>query len=532
MPLDFYSTLDQLTNPTHDMGGGGMDARAIAQLILGGGQASVADPTTGAQVPLWGGGAPPSGVSPTFAQVLKDAEAMASAARGDQLRQGATAGPGQGNSLTANPYGPGQFDPRNQSSVAAVRAQGADPVSEAFYSVTPQATPGPDPRAMTQADIQAAIDGRNPSGTRQDFSRSKQTLVANPYGPGSYDPTDPTAVAAVNAAGGNSKKVEQAQQLIKQLTGDKPSTDIGVIMQELLSAAPNAAAAEQIRNNGVGLASQLATQREQAWTQRQQAVSPIVKNILESVGVGPNKYQEAYAAAAGRAAGEKAGGGKRGDAQGINDVLSAAGTPDFAEKVARAEAEGRITNTQATAAYRMHDQRMKQKTPEEKLVTGYENAQASLKRFDRLGAKYDKAVAGGSDLSKNLKLSLSRNANLAMFLSPDGPRLPMIKNLTDDEASFVTEMNSMLIGMRQLYDDGRMSDQDVKNFLQALGDPKSGPQMFRSQLAATRQVIEDRSNSILSGLKARGKDISGLTPSAATPAAKSGAGGWTVTVEK
>ena len=44
MALDFYSTLEQLINPTRDLGGGpgGSDSsRALAQLILGGGSAAV-----------------------------------------------------------------------------------------------------------------------------------------------------------------------------------------------------------------------------------------------------------------------------------------------------------------------------------------------------------------------------------------------------------------------------------------------------------------------------------------------------------
>ena len=531
MALDFYSTLDRLYNPTNDMNGGN-DAQAYAQLILGGGQASIQDPTTGAMVPVFDGkgseSAAAENVSPSFAKVLKDAEAIAAGARGDMLGK-------RNMGMVKDPTGPGMYDPTNPAAVAAARANaqaidvpyadpatrmargqpvGADPTSEAFYSTA----------RFEQPSKAGATQGRS-------------QLVANPYGPGSYDPSDPEQVAQVQAAGKRMSKADEARQLIKQIVGEKPVTDPSVIAQELLGMSQSAAQTEQIMKNLPQTALAVAQQREQAYNQRQQATNPVVKQILDSLGVNKpdDTFAKAFAQGRGKELGKASVAGKT--KAGVNDVFSAAGKPEFAEAIAKASAEGRLTPTQEASAQRLHDQRIKTATPDQKMVLSYENAASSLKRLDRLGQRYDKAIEGKGGFSQSLKLSLARNANMSTFLSPDGPRLPVVDNLTKEETEFVTELNSMLIGMRQMYDDNRMSDQDVQNFLRALGDPKTGPQMFKAQLGATGDTILDRGEAIRSSFKATRKNLEGLSPlewkrGANKTPAKSGAGGWTVTVEK
>ena len=533
MALDFYSTLDRLYNPTNDIGGGGNDAQAYAQLILGGGQAALQDPTTGAMVPIFDGrgsdSAAAENVSPSFSKILKDAEAIAAGARGDMLGKRTTG-------LVKDPTGPGMYDPTNPAAVAAARQNaqaidvpytdpasrmargqpvGADPTSEAFYSTS-----------------------RFEQPSRAGSTQGRSQLVANPYGPGSYDPNDPEQVAQVRAAGQQASKADQARQLIKQIVGEKPVTDPSIIAQELLGMSQSAAQTEQIMKNLPQTALAVAQQREQAYNQRQQAANPVVKQILDSLGVNKpdDTFAKAFAQGRGKEMGKASVAGKT--KAGVNDVFSAAGSPQFADAIAKASAEGRLTPTQEASAQRLHDQRIKTATPDQKMALSYENAASSLKRLERLEDKYDAAIKGNGSFSQGLKQSLAKNANLAMFLSPDGPKLPLVKNLTPEEASFVTELNSMLIGMRQMYDDNRMSDQDVQNFLRALGDPKTGPQMFKAQLGATGNVIYDRGAAIQSAFKATRKNTEGLSPlewrgaKSKTPAAKSGAGGWTVTVEK
>jgi hypothetical protein len=418
--MDFYSVLEQLTNPTHDLGGGpgAGNAAAMAQLILGGGKASVQG-ANGQMQPIMGPGAQPQ----------------------------------------------------------------AAPISENLKSVLD-----------TADQVANSLGSAHGSG-----APITQTLLPNPYGRGSYDATDKDAIAQVQAQGKQAQQVDTARTFIKQLIGEQPT--IGQMTNDP-------------RQNAYDLA--VYNQQNDAYKTRVASASPIVRGILENLGIsGENDYIKAY----NRKKGEVDAKGGKGSLDG--ELFRSAGSKDFPEKMAAAIAEGTLTQNQIIAAERLHDARIKNQTPEEKLVTSYENAQSSIGRLDRLQTKYDAAVADGSSFGKDFKLSMAKNATFAAFL--DHEKIPFTPKMTDAERSFVTELNSLMIGMRQMYDDQRMSDQDVQNFLKALGDPKTGPEMFKSQLDATKQVLVDRGNSLLQSMKVRGKDISGLTgvqPQGKAPAGK------------
>ena len=415
MALDFYGTLDRLLNPTHDMGGGPGAAgteKSIAQLILGGGNASVQN-AEGTMVPIMGQGVNPSlkaSLPPSLQRVMADAERIAAGARGD-LAGGSTdvAQAGQGNSL-----------------------------------------------------------------------------VANPYGPGSYVATNPAAVAQIQAEGQRMQKVDQGRQLIDQLRGTAPS------ISPMRMSDPGEMKAYEIASGN--------------YRAQQERNQPLVKQVLDSLGLGEDVYKKAFQAAKGKAEGEKAGGKGTVNA---SSILAAAGKPEFADLLSKASADGSLTVQQQMGLERANNAALKRMTPEEKSATGYENAQAGVKRMERMSSLYDKAIAGGETISQNLKLALSQGATFSAFLQ--NKSIPFVEGLTDDEAAFVAEANSMLIGARQMMADDRLSNDDVKRFLVAIGSAATGPKLFKAQMSASTQVMRERGESIIHGLKARGKDVSGLT---------------------
>lgn len=515
MALDFYSALDQMANPTQDLGGGpgaGGDARAMAQLILGGGQASIQDPTTGAMVPFMGAGAnsKAAGLSPDFQQILAEAEKMAAGARGDFLQKGAVAGGGQGNSLTANPYAQGSFDPTNQSSVAAVQAQGNSPQAMTQDQINAQ--------IQAYANGQPAPDNTPAAAPGAPAQAQAGTLVANPYGPGSFNPADPAQVAALKTQAASQKQFENAQQVIKQLIGDRPSTDVGTIMQELLAAAPDANAADAIRRNGIQLAAQLSTQRENAYNQRQQAVNPLVKNILESVGVGgTNKFKDAFEASLGRTLGEKAG-GKGGDTL-PQKLMQSIGKDDFDQNMADAMATGKLTPTQQLQLERMHQTAYAKNEVgdrDQKLLTGTELAYRNIDRIEQAYKNTEAYKTGKASDTFRLALALTKQGASAEQLAP------YLTKLSPEERNFVSQYNLFGINVRQVAQDSRMSNFDSERVLNAVGNPVVGKDLFMSQLGAMKQELADRHDQLLTDVGKRGKRIGEFSPinktAAATPA--------------
>lgn len=221
MALDFYSTLEQLINPTRDLGGGpgGSDSsKALAQLILGGGSASV-----------------------------------------------------EGQSLFGQPF---ETDP----------SAGAGNLIDAYgnpIELNPSAAPKPAAAPMRGGNFQAVLENAKQMAEGLAPGSTAKTLVANPYGPGSYDPNNPEERQAVLKAGEQSRKVAAARETLQGLA---------------VSDIPKA------------------------------AQGPIIEKLLESLGLSQSEYQKAFDIAKGKVAGEQAGFGTEGGGAG--------GVEQIAKKVA------------------------------------------------------------------------------------------------------------------------------------------------------------------------------------------------------
>jgi hypothetical protein len=232
----------------------------------------------------------------------------------------------------------------------------------------------------------------------------------------------------------------------------------------------------------------------------------LVKGVLENLGITPSPFQAAYQEAAGKEAGKRSvtgGGLAAGIPTDLRDAMGTSKFPDLMIKYA-----GKFDFDDQMKLEKLHDARFKALSPSEKVATQYENAASSVGRLERLKEKYNVAVPENAPMSKNLKLAIAQASTPAAIIQ--GQVIPYVDKLTDAEVQFVAEANSILSGMRQMYDDTRMSDQDVRNFLRALGSPVTGKKLFNAQLDATTKVIEDRRDAIARALQGAGKDVSRL----------------------
>jgi hypothetical protein len=422
MALDFYSTLDQLINPTHNMGGGAgpQDSQAIAQLILGGGSASVQG-ADGNMVPIMGQGVDPSykaAVSPQFRDVLAQAEQMAAGARGDMAGKAPIAAPGQPNQL-----------------------------------------------------------------------------VANPYGPGSYDPTNPAAVAQVQAAGAEAKKAEQARALIQQLQGERPSIGTGFY------------AGDAERKNDALKLYQLENQQYQT---RQQAAAPVIARVLESLGIGENDYKKAFDAAKGKAEGERAGG--KGTKGGIpSDLMKLVGKPGFDERLTSAIDNGEITkDTSILRLETMHNNEIRSQRVEGTDRRVLSGLKSSMEGLTGLLDAYEQTPAFKTGkFSDAMKAALNTNNTAATWeqivaLPLDG------QGFTDADRQFAAKYNAVRASLRDFSSDTRFSDTDKLDVLRGIGNPFTGSKQFPLQVQAMRDRLLTRQTNMLEDIEATGRDTSKL----------------------
>ena len=185
MALDFYSTIEQLLNPTQDLGGGpgsADNARAIAQLILGGGSAGLEGQALFGQPPVASGA----------------------------------------------PLGPGSLG----VSSPAINQEGIIQLPGSAES--PQdARSGPVPGQTLQnvlASAKSMAEGLSPGSTAE-----RKTLVGNPFGPGSYDPNDPTERQSVLQQGQKVEATKRAQELLSSPGLSRlPATAQESIVQSIL----------------------------------------------------------------------------------------------------------------------------------------------------------------------------------------------------------------------------------------------------------------------------------------------------------
>jgi len=315
------------------------------------------------------------------------------------------------------------------------------------------------------------------------------TLLPNPHGPGSYNPNDPAAVAAVQKAGQEAAKAESASRFIKLLQGEAPT------MNPYVSTDPAQAAKDMA----------VYQQKSKDYEAKLGSSKDIVKNILEGLGIGETTFAKNFNAAAGKAAGEKAG-GKNSELP--NDLLKSAGTSSFEEKMAKASADGSINAQQQLALERLHDSRIKQATPDVKSTTTAASIRTSADQLQKIEDAYKKTEAYKTGkISDNVKLALaaSSKGNVAV------EALPLWSKLTQDERDFISQFNVFGMNLRRVSEDSRFSNFDAQKVIDAVGNPLVGKDQYLSQLGAAKENLQTRHDTFIDALNQAKKDTSGFT---------------------
>ena len=401
--MDFYSTLEQLVNPTHDLGGGpgAGDAKAISQLILGGGSAAV-EGANGQMQPLFG---QPSGVAPGAAPAPVSANLKSVLETADQVANSLGSPHGSGNPITS-------------------------------------------------------------------------TLLPNPYGRGSYDPANAEQVAQVQGQGKQAQQVDMARQFISQLIGQEPTMSIGH------KNSPEEMLAYQ--------------QGSANYRQRVGSASPIVKGILENLGIsGESDYQKAF----NRKKGEMDAKGDKGG-KSYADLLKAAGTDDFHAKLGAVADE--LTVNQQLALERHHDKLLKEQVVGDVDRRSLNSIQGSVRALQDIEDAYKKTEAYKTGkFSETLKqtLALSAKGNVAV------ENLPIFNKLTDDERKFVAAYNVFGMNLRRVSEDSRFSNFDSQKVIDAIGNPIVGPEMYLAQLGKAKENLTFRHDDTIDSLVKGKKDM-------------------------
>ena len=251
MALTFDDELERLLNPSNDMGGGAgpRDASAIAKLIMGGGSASLEGQQLFGQPvandmeeKIIGPVSTKQPLSKSLQSILESADQIATSL-GSVHSKGARSG------------GPSELEEATYKGVLA---------NKPYQDAAEASEPNP---------FRRQVDKELAPMREQYFTDIKkvlgQTLLPNPYGPGSYDPQDKEQVAQVQAQGKKVAETDRSQQMLSSLSANP-----------IFSKLPPAGQSE------------------------------IVQGLLERMGVTKSDEQKAYAKAKGAAAGELAGGGK------------------------------------------------------------------------------------------------------------------------------------------------------------------------------------------------------------------------------
>lgn len=232
---DLESTLQQLlmsgglTSPSNGAPGPG-DASAIAKLILGGGSASVGgNPLFGPPIPP---AAPGMGGNMGIGPIV-----------GSNM-----GGPGNPPSPSTSPgVVPGPNDIKGLQALADSNPEAADALLTKYgFSGAPGSlerglVPPTHPEAQISPDFRSVLDNAKViaaslSSKPGEFNGGNATLLANPYGPGSFNPYDQNEVAKVKAQGDQIQKVDRLKQLMespgiqKVIANDKS----GELMNRLL----------------------------------------------------------------------------------------------------------------------------------------------------------------------------------------------------------------------------------------------------------------------------------------------------------
>lgn len=189
-------------------------------------------------------------------------------------------------------------------------------------------------------------------------------------------------------------------------------------------------------------------------------------------------------------------------------LMKAIGTKDFDDVMAQEALGGNLDANKQAALVRIHDARRKARMPEAKVVSGLTDLEDSFERLSGLKEAYKQTSAFKTGkLSNALRLSITRSTTVAGFLQND--LLPLDK-LKGSDVPFAAKFNTIVMGLRRMYDDQRLSDQDRDFALAALGSPIFGKELYIAQLEELEDFMKRKHRLTLQGLKGRGKDISEL----------------------
>lgn len=456
---DLISTLEQLTGASNDLGGGPGpdDTRALAQLILGGGKASVGGQS------LFGGPA----VDP-MEEAVKQLEMGGFGRKPDAaLAQAVREGRVDPSTILGRPVSP-KTKPQLTNAAPGVETVARVPAGEDPIEVKAAGTfTNMRNAAPINPGFQRVVDTANQIADTLKPGRDSvpvTTLLPNPYGPGSFDPQDPTAVEKVKAQGEQAQKIRQVKDL---LSGD--------FLSKLPPGTPTGA---------------------------------IVKQLLESVGVVKSDAQRIKEEAQAKAEGERAGG--KGVKSALPTSLTAAvGKPGFQQELQAAVESGQLSDpNQQLRLQAQHDTAVKAQRVEgtdRRLITGLRSSQEAV---DELRQSFESTPAFKSGkFSDTLKASLATNKAAASILefnpiSTDG--------LTKEEVDFATKYNSVLGRLRDFSGDSRFSDNDATRVMKALGNPITGAKVFTQQLNQISKDLERRRINSLDDIEASGRDVSKL----------------------
>jgi len=254
----------------------------------------------------------------------------------------------------------------------------------------------------------------------------------------------------------------------------------------------------------------------------------VVQNLLQSMGIGPDKFKDAFAEARGKALGELAGGGGKRNIP--SDVMRAIGTEKFHDLVDKGIASGDIDAKQQMQLEARHQAAWAKGTPSEKAVLTLASVRTSADALDRLKKAYEETEAAKTGrMSSTFKIALARTVAGASGTE----LLPFLDKLTPEERRYVAEANTFSINLRNVSQDSRFSNFDSQKVLQAVGNPLMGRDLYMDQLDSSGKELYRRYDNTVKALKGAGKRVDEFAREEAQPAAKSGATGtWKVEVEK
>lgn len=438
------------------------DTQAIAQLILGGGKASVGG------TPLFGGAAPSAidtaatqaemggfGRKPdaNLAQALREGRVdpnliLDRPASVPTKKQLVRTGP---NVETLRDVRQLEADIPQQPAGTFTNQRRSVPLNPSFEEVL-----------NTASEIADSLTTRKGNITK--------TLLPNPYGPGSYDPNEQVAVEKVQKQG--------EAQAVKRAGIDKARAffDSG-ILQRLPPGSD---------------------------------VKTIVNSVLEEAGVLKSAGQLEREKAFGKATGELAA-GKGAKTTIPTDLTKLIGKAGFEDRMTQALVKGEIKEPALQLRLETQHQNAIRANRIDRVdrnqVTGLQASAESLQ--DMLGA-YEKTPAFKTGkVSDTLRAALATNNKATtienmLSLPLDG------KGYTDADRIFAAKYNAVRASLRDFSSDTRFSDSDKADTLRGIGEPSIGPKSFPLQVNAMIDRLTRKQTGILNDSELAGKDVEKL----------------------